>query len=195
MIRRRAPFPRQAAASLALLPALLVLGGCAAPFEVIDRSLALEARLALRQERPPPMDDLEEEGGEPEKEAPRKSVLVAELLAIFPGFFWHGLGHQYAGDVKTAREIREAGEWGYLLTGLGAGLAAGGYFLDRTGNTWESYAISLYVAGGVTGGVGAGFFLSAWFYDMIDTPRAVESGGRRPPRGSLFRKDLEEFEP
>ena len=31
-----------------------------------------------------------------------KSVWVAELLAIFPGLLWHGLGHRYAGDKEKA---------------------------------------------------------------------------------------------
>jgi hypothetical protein len=180
-----------------LLQASLFLGGCAGPFETIDRRLAFEARLALRQERPPrPIEDEEEEASRSMEEAqPRRSVVVGELLAIFPGFLWHGLGHQYAGDNQTAKQIREAGSWGYLLTVLGAGLATGGYFIDKeTDPRFNSYAISLYAAGGVTGGIGVAFFLTAWFYDMIDTPRAVEAGGRPPPKGTLFNKEDEEFD-
>jgi len=137
---------------------------------------------------------LEEEELEPEEEErPQKSVLVAELLAIFPGLLWHGLGHQYAGDQKTARELRKAGQWGYLLTALGGGLAVGGYYLDKSGDGIEdNYALSLYIAGGAAGGAGSVLFLTVWFYDMIDTPRAVHSGGR-PPRRTPFTRDLEEF--
>jgi len=177
---------------LTALLAALVLAGCASPFDAIDGSLAREARLALLQERPPP--DPEQETVEPyvAPEESKKSVVVAELLAIFPGFFWHGLGHQYAGDKKTAKEIRGVGEWGYLLTAIGGGLLVGGYFLDQEDDEWDPYALSLYITGGITGGVGVGFFLTAWFYDMIDTPRAVRTGGRAPGR-TPFHKDVEEF--
>ena len=155
----------------------------------IDRSLAAEARLALLQVRPPSGRSEDEENIEPygEKEAPTKSVILGELLAIFPGLFWHGLGHQYAGDIQTAREIRHVGEWGYLLIPLGGGMALGGYFVDQGDSQWQPYAISLYAAGGLTGAVGVGFFLTAWFYDMIDTPRAVKSGGSRPRTPSFTR--------
>lgn len=167
----------------------LAVAGCAS-LESIDLSLAREARLALSQERPPPMQDDEE--FEPEEEAPQKSVLVAELLAIFPGLFWHGLGHQYAGDQKTAKELRKAGQWGYLLTAVGGGLAVGAYYLDESTDDWDGTVLSLYIAGGLAGGTGTAIFLTVWFYDMIDTPRAVRSGGR-PPRRTPFTRDLEEF--
>src|ERR1041385_1110917 len=106
--RRSAAACRAASASLHLVPAtllvLLLLASCAAPFDRIDRSLASEARLALFQERPPHGDDSEEENIEPYegKVVQTRSVILGELLAIFPGFFWHGLGHQYAGDARTA---------------------------------------------------------------------------------------------
>jgi hypothetical protein len=70
----------------------------------------------------------------------------------------------------------------------------GGYFIDKeTDQTWQPYAITLYAAGGLAGTVGVGFFLTAWFYDMIDTPRAVKSGGKPAPN-SLFHKDAAEFD-
>jgi len=173
------------------MPLCLLCAGCASPFEAIDAGLARQARLALRQERPPQLegDEMEEA---PEEEPRRKSVLVAELLAIFPGFLWHGLGHYYAGDTLTARRIHKAGEWGYLLTAIGGGIVLGGYYLDKETDL-QGFAISLYAAGGVTGTIGSGFFLTAWFYDMIDTPRAVRTGGEPPPPGSLFRQDLGDF--
>ena len=177
------------------LPAglLLLCCGCASPFDPIDLTLARQARSALRQERPPQFDE-DEERGPPEEEPRRKSVVIAELLAIFPGMLWHGLGHYYAGDTITARRIHRAGEWGYLLTALGGGMVLGGYYLDKETDDLPGFVISLYSAGGVTGAIGSGFFLTAWFYDMIDTPRAVRSGGQPPPRGSLFAKDLEDID-
>jgi hypothetical protein len=172
------------------MPLFLLCAGCASPFEAIDGGLARQARLALRQERPPQFEGDETE--EAPEEPPRKSVLVAELLAIFPGFLWHGLGHYYAGDTRTARRIHKAGEWGYLLTAIGGGIVLGGYYLDKETDL-QNFAISLYASGGVTGTIGSGFFLTAWFYDMIDTPRAVRSGGEPPPAGSLFGQDLGDF--
>src|SRR5262245_52618895 len=93
---------RQAAAGLwPALGALAFCAGCASPFEAIDRGLAVEARMALRQERPPPNPDGDEEEEEEsnirryEEKPGGGSVIVGELLAIFPGFFWHGLGHDY----------------------------------------------------------------------------------------------------
>jgi len=172
---------------LPFIALLLFCDGCAAPFEAIDHGLARGARLALRQERPPQLEGGVEEPAGPEEEPQRKSVFVGELLAIFPGLFWHGLGHYYAGDTHTARRIHRAGEWGYLLTAIGGGIAFGGYVLQKnTDEQWDNFAISLYVTGGVTGTIGSGFFLTAWVYDMIDTPRAVRSGGQPPPPGSLF---------
>jgi len=167
--------------------------GCVSPFENIDRSLAARARVALMQERPP--GSLLEEGDEiePYEEEGGKSVIIGELLAIFPGFFWHGLGHDYAGDHRTARQIRKAGQLGYLFTALGTGLLVGGYYLDQEDDTFQSYAISLYVTGGITGGIGVGFWLTSWIYDIIDTPRAISSGGRPPPK-SLFQKEFEALE-
>ena len=188
------------------LPRLLELGlagaviglccGCVSPFEPIDPSLAREARMALRQERPPPDDEPEEENAESytDPRTTQKSVIVAELLAIFPGLFWHGLGHQYAGDDRTAKEIREMGQWGYLLGAIGGGMLVGGYFLDKEGDSpWDSYALTLYITGGITGSAGAIMFLSAWIYDIVDTPRAVRSGGK-PDANSIFHQDLKAFD-
>ena len=60
-----------------------------------------------------------------DSEAPgEKSVFVGELLAIFPGFFVHGLGHRYAGNTDTADEILTMELYSLLTTGLGGGLVA-----------------------------------------------------------------------
>lgn len=176
-----------------LLGVFAIAAGCASPYDPIDPGLVSGARLALLQERPPP--EPVDEGIEPytPEQRPTRSVLAAELLAIFPGFFWHGLGHDFAGDHKTAKQIRGVGEWGYILTAVGGGLLVGGYFLDQSDDQWDPYALSLYISGGITGGVGVAFWLTAWFYDMIDTPRAVESGGR-PPMNPLFGKSAPEEE-
>ena len=123
-------------------------------------------------------------------------VIVAELIAFFPGMLVHGLGHLYAGDQETFGRLSSLGQLGYLLTIVGGGLGVGGYYLDQEDtevlgqDLTQSTAYSLYAAGGVAGGIGLTYFFTAWIYDMIDTPRAVFSGGRPPPR-SKFIESLE----
>lgn len=166
---------------------LCLLSGCfsgsSLNWGAIEASSVARARLGLlAQERQRRLHPPDEE--KPEKETPSSgSVIVGELLAIFPGMFIHGLGHYYAGDYQTATRLRHIGEFGYMMTAVGAGTAVGGYFLDK--NDQLSFAYTLYGTGGVVGTVGLAYFFTAWVYDMIDTPRAVESGGRPPPRSSL----------
>lgn len=115
---------------------------------------------------------------------PSGSVIIGELIAIFPGLIVPGLGHYYAGDYKTAGKLLRIGETGYVLGAIGGGLCAGAYFLDEEDedDDWQGMVYSLYGTGGVIAAVGLGYLLSAWVYDMIDTPRAVSSGGMPPPR-------------
>ena len=133
-----------------------------------------------------------EEDERPERE-PRGagSVILGELLAIFPGILVQGVGHYYAGDYNTAARLFRVGETGYLLTAVGAGVGIGGYYLDR-GNSSQGLAYSLYASGGLLVTIGVGYWLTAWFYDMIDTPRAVRSGGEPPPK-SKFVEALDIF--
>ena len=94
-----------------------------------------------------------------------KSVIIGELIAIFPGFIWHGLGHRYAGDPKKAAEIEllEA----YSLIGLGAGTG-----LISAGRSDDNLR-GLEITGYTVGGLGALAFLGSWIYDIIYTPDAV----------------------
>ena len=128
-------------------------------------------------------------------DVPTASVMdhiAAELIAIFPGMIVHGLGHLYAGDEQTFGRLSNLGQLGYILTIAGGGLAVGGYYLDKEEvdvfgqDLTQSTAYSLYAAGGVAGGIGLAYFFTAWFYDMIDTPRAVSTGGRPPPRSKFI---------
>ena len=170
---------------------VLLIGGmgCLGQFQKIDVRLVDEARLNYSNHRfagfnyQSPYeeydeDEFEEDDGyyeDDESEDSRPSLIIADLLAFFPGLFVHGLGHNYAGDHATARNLRSMGEWGYLLTGLGGGIGAGAYFLDQSND--NILPISLYITGGIVAGVGLAYFFSAWIMDMIDTPRAVKSGG------------------
>lgn len=99
-----------------------------------------------------------------------KSVLVAELLAIFPGLLVHGLGHRYAGDPDTADELLLMEGYSLLTAGLGGTLYAIGDHED---------ADAVRVAGWVGMGVGGAGFLGTWLYDLVYTPSAVEEHNRR----------------
>ena len=166
----------------------LVLGGlgCSLPHGSIDVRAVVAARHGLEDyrvrddsERYPADDDGDIDDGSAEKK-PRKSVILGSLLSFFPGLLVPGVGHYYAGDAKTGRRLLRVGEIGWVLTAVGGGLVVGG--VAASDNDLDGVAVGLYVAGGTAGGIGLTYLLSAWFYDMWDTPRAVRSGGRPPPR-------------
>jgi hypothetical protein len=168
------------------------LGRYRLDLEVVDRARAALAQLTER--------DLYYKDEDREETAESKEpisgsvgdVIVGELVAFFPGMLVHGLGHLYAGDQQTFRRLSSLGQLGYLLTVVGGGLGIGGYYLDQEDtevlgqDLTQPTAYSLYAAGGIAGGIGVTYFFTAWIYDMIDTPRAVMSGGRPPPRSKFI---------
>ena len=162
----------------------LTAQGCYPAWTSIDVAAVQGARLGLQDDFdtfPPLRDDetyLERQ--------PTGSVFVGQLIAIFPGFFVHGLGHHYAGDYRTSRKLSNIGQFGYILSLLGGGMLLGGYYLDKEEDDYDNYAYSLYGAGGVVSVVGVSYLLTAWIYDIVDTPRAVRSGGLPPPRTQLL---------
>jgi hypothetical protein len=178
------------AIDLRLLPAALLVAllcfvgnGCAPTFQRIDSRLATRARQGLPRsfhfitqqydfagEEPSYDEEVEED-----EERGRKSLFVATLLAIFPGMLIHGLGHYYAEDYETAKNIREIGEWGYLLTAVGGGVGTGAYFIDKSQDNF--LPLSMYITGGTIASVGLAYFFTAWILDIYDVPRAVRTGG------------------
>lgn len=170
----------------AAIAGLLVLAGvgCGAVPRALDLASVRRARLGFEEyyEKYPIGDARPEkvaEGG-----ASLGAIVLGEAIAIFPGLLVPGLGHFYAGDGETGRKLLRIGQTGYLFAGIGAGLCAGGYFLDEADeeDRWNGFAYGLYAAGGLSGVIGVGFLLSAWVFDIVDTPRAVSSGGEPPPR-------------
>jgi len=165
------------------------------PAVEIDVALAAKARSTLQDE--PDFREWDEDPL-PDREAPREgdrpgagSIFLGELVAIFPGLFVPGLGHYYAGDYRTSEQLRRVGGLGIALTLVGGGVVTGGYFLDQE-DISDGYAYGAYAAGGTVGTIGLGYFLTGWIYDIVDTPRAVRTGGRPPPR-SNFVESLDIF--
>jgi len=95
-----------------------------------------------------------------------KSVILGELIAIFPGIIWHGLGHRYAGDIAKAEEIEQM----EALSVLGMGVGTGLWFADRS----DDHLVGLKVSGYTVGGIGALGFIGTWLYDIIYTPAAID---------------------
>lgn len=152
------------------------------PRGTIEISAVNDARnfLAQARERLPLEQD---EHPVVEASEPSGSVIVGELLAIFPGLLVHGIGHYYASDYATAGRLFRIGEFGYLLTAAGGGVGLGGYYLDRSNH--DGFAYSLYATGGTLALAGICYVFTAWIYDMVDTPRAVRTGGAPPPKSEF----------
>lgn len=178
------PYPQRPGrrALLSLLAAVLLfaVSGCRLGWVGVDPDLALAARRSVYRQELPRLEEFEEEPREEEEKGGWGDVIVAELLAIFPGILVHGMGHLYAGDRETFSTLSSVGQFGYLLTAVGGGLVTAGHFANEEDLTGLS--ISLFASGGIVGGAGVGYLLAAWGYDLYDTPRAVLSGGEPPPR-------------
>ncbi len=101
-----------------------------------------------------------------EEEFSPKSVVLGELIAIFPGIIWHGLGHRYAGDDKKAQEIEMMEAYSLVAGGIGTGLI----FAGRSNENLTGLEYTGYTVGGI-GGLG---FIGTWIYDIIYTPSAID---------------------
>ncbi len=110
----------------------------------------------------------------PGDEPSRKSPVVGELLAIFPGILVHGMGHRYAGNSEKADEILAMEAYSLFPIALGGTLWAIGEDQD---------ADAIRIAGWVGMGVGAVPFLGTWVYDLVYTPSEVERYNLRQGKG------------
>ena len=107
----------------------------------------------------------------------RKSVVVGELLAIFPGLVVHGIGHRYAGDDEMASDLLEK-EWKSLVYPF-AWPFLGAAALSDTDN---AHLVETFdEATGVTL-VAPILFFGTWIYDMIETPGRIRAHNRMVDR-------------
>jgi TM2 domain-containing membrane protein YozV len=93
-----------------------------------------------------------------------KSKETAFMIALFPGFFIHGLGHFYAGEPLTGLALLGI-EAASIVTFIGLGVASafGGWSLDSK----FDYRHVIFSASFV------GFF-GSWMYDVLFVDNAVE---------------------
>jgi hypothetical protein len=115
-----------------------------------------------------------------------RSPFKSTLMAIFPGFFVHGLGNYYAG--KTARSEELMGEEGIGLgcMAIGAGLGALGYYEHLQADKEKGTTMVLDRIGEVGSWVGcAGFlgfgivsFFDSWIRDIYEAGDAARERNR-----------------
>jgi hypothetical protein len=113
-----------------------------------------------------------------------RSPAAATLLAIFPGFFVHGLGNIYAGKNTRGTELLEEEGLGVGCLVIGAGLGGLGYLshvgADREKNTTIQIfdrigeASSFIGCAGFTG-FGLISFFDSWIRDMIEAGSAAHA--------------------
>jgi hypothetical protein len=128
-------------------------------------ALAICGALVLTScESAPKHHGLQDEDYSVEQET--KSVWIGELLAIFPGLLWHGIGHRYAGDKEKASEIEMIEAYSLLAGGAGVGLVIATHDEDNL--------MGLEITGWTIGGLGGLMFVGSWLYDVIFTPAAIE---------------------
>ncbi len=176
------------------------VSGCASfgpdPSVEIDAGLVARARARLQADLSVPDFDLPPEDEWDETDRRRRGnigeAILGEVIAIVPGLILPGLGHMYAGDRRTGSQLMRVGGTGIVLTALGGGVALGGYAIDQDDDLPSGLAYGLYGTGGLVGVIGLAYYLTAYIYDVADTPRAVLTG--RPPRRSPFVESLDMFD-
>jgi hypothetical protein len=120
-----------------------------------------------------------------------KSPLVATLLAIFPGFFWHGLGNRYAGKGSKSTDLLEEEGLGAGCMVLGAGIGGLGYLeqieCEKSKNEFELVMnrigeVTSFIACGGFLGYGLILFFDSWIKDIASAADAVREHNRELER-------------
>jgi hypothetical protein len=117
----------------------------------------------------------------------RKSVVLGEALAIFPGVVIHGIGHRYAGDAETGGDLLEK-EWKSLVYPviwpfLGAATLTSPENAALMETFDEATGITL---------IFPGLFVGTWIYDLIETPGRIVEHNRMVDRMWEVKKALDE---
>jgi hypothetical protein len=115
-----------------------------------------------------------------------KSPFLATIIAIFPGFFVHGLGVRYAGKSPRADELMSEEGLAVGALAVGAGLGGLGYLEHIQGDKAEGTSMVLHRIGEVSSFIGAGAFTAfglvtffdSWIRDIAEAGTAAEDHNR-----------------
>jgi hypothetical protein len=116
-----------------------------------------------------------------------RSPFIATLLAIFPGFFVHGMGNRYSGKGTKADELLEEEGLGVGCMVLGAGIGGLAYFehleTEKSKNETELVLnrigeVTSWIACGGVLGFGLVLFFDSWIKDMATAGDAAEYRNR-----------------
>ncbi len=90
---------------------------------------------------------------------------VALLIAVFPGFVFHGSGHFYARKSLTGLALLATESVGLMVW------RRGGNFLGSSGGGTDAEQVQFII--------GMALFFGSWAYDLIGAPLAVNNENER----------------
>lgn len=92
-----------------------------------------------------------------------KNPKTCFMIAFFPGFFIHGLGHYYIGKYKT----------GTILLGTEV-LSISSFLIGAFMGVTQMDSHNKSDTPDVLGGIGLGLFFGSWMYDWIGAPKKAK---------------------
>ena len=116
-----------------------------------------------------------------------RSPVLATILAVFPGFFVHGLGTIYAGNTSRGSELLQEEGLGVIGLGVGAGLGALGYYengqADKSRDAVRVYhrfgEVTSFLGAGLAGTFGLVWFFDSWIRDIMEASGHADEHNRR----------------